>query len=102
MKPCTRCNGSGQEPDAIAEAAKTLALAISKTQEWPGPRQELTAAAAKLRDAARDRLDQREALLDEILNCIGDARDNGYVLYTHRVVQVPVADIQSWQERRQA
>jgi hypothetical protein len=98
-KPCVRCNGSGTEPDAIAEAVAELAAVISDAPIGIGAKDKLAAAVARLRDVARE----REALLDEILGRFADAPDDDGrrgIAATHWAVQVPVADIQSWRERR--
>jgi hypothetical protein len=98
-KPCSRCNGSGTEPDAIAEAVAELADMIRDIPVGVGAKDKLAAGVARLRDVARE----REALLDEILGRFSDAPDDDGrrgIAATHWVVQVPVADIQSWRERR--
>jgi hypothetical protein len=96
-KPCVRCNGSGTEPDAIAEAVAELSDVIRDSLIGVGAKDKIAAGVAKLRDVARD----REALLDEILGRFADAPDDGHhAAATHWAVQVPVADIQSWRKRR--
>ena len=108
MKPCTRCNGSGTEPDAVTEAARELAATIHSADISEGTRGILCRAATDFEGAAFKAISEREALLDEILGRFGmapapAAGDDGHSPFaTHWMVQVPVADIQSWRERRQA
>ena len=101
MKPCTRCNGSGTEPDPVTEAARELAATITSADISEGARGVLSRAATDLEAAAFKAISEKDALLDEILGVIGPQHGD-HVRATHWVVQVPVADIRSWRERRQA
>lgn len=106
MKPCTRCNGSGTEPDAVTEAARELAATIHSADISEGARGILCRAVTDFEGAAFKAISEREALLDEILGRFDMApapadrhSEHGPTTW---IVQVPVADIQSWRERRQA
>ena len=94
-RPCSRCEGSGTEPDPVDLAWRDLRAAI---RELPmsTTRQGLERAAAGLRLAVCSRTDDLERLADEILGRLGDGCHGG----THTILQVPVEDVASWRERR--
>ena len=102
-RPCSRCEGSGTEPDPVDLAWRDLRAAI---RELPvsTTRQGLERAAADLRLAVCNRTDDLGRLADEILSHFDmaplvDAPRTGPCA-THWLAQIPVADIASWRERR--
>jgi hypothetical protein len=95
-KPCSRCEGSGTEPDPVDVAWRDLRAAI---RELPmsTTRQGLERAAADLRLAVCNRTDDLERLADEILRHFDEKAAGGAC---NLILSVPVADVASWRERR--
>ena len=98
-RPCSRCEGSGAEPDPVDLAWRDLRAAI---RELPmsTTRRGLERAAADLRLAVCSRTDDLERLADEILRHFAGFPDEDAPRATHWLAQIPVADIASWRERR--
>jgi hypothetical protein len=94
-KPCARCQGSGTEPDPLAEAFGDLTDVISRAQVVIGLKDDLARAASRVRLAADERVSGLESLLAEILGHFAAECPGA----SHIVLQVPQDDVRAWRER---
>jgi hypothetical protein len=93
-KPCTRCNGSGTEPDPLNDAWTALQQAIDRVYD-ESQRRGVRGAAARHRELADARITILEAALRDML---GGFEPQLGMRGTHQILQVPNEDIDNWRK----